>query len=956
MVKRATRIAGPLAAGAILALATYLTFFSPGRTGLFIDPDREAVEKETDATRVPAEMQSLTAMYRTINLVQKRYIDPSRVSPRAMLVGAMRAVQGQVAKVIVREDKDALVVRLGAQERSYPTSDVSSPWILLKRFKDIFSFLKSGLGPDDAKLEDVEYTAVNGMLQTLDPHSQLLSPEVYRDMKDKTQGKFGGLGIVISIRDGVLTVISPFDGTPASRAGLKAGDQIVKIGEISTVNLPLNDAVGLLRGDPGTTVTLYVLRKGWDEPRRFDVVRAIVEVKSVDPVAVLPGQVGYVRIKDFQGNTAEHLKKRLDEFGKEGIRGLVLDMRNNPGGLLEAAVEVCDLFLKSGVIVTTAGQGPAERDVSRAADDGDEPAYPVVMLVNAGSASASEIVAAALQSNGRGVVVGQRTFGKGSVQSLFDFQDGSALKLTTAQYLTPGDVSIQSVGVVPDVETVPLRADKDMLELEAGAEWRESDLDHHIEDGRAKGAVSKSAARLEYLWTPKADRVGPEGDADAGVPEPPMGEGRPFEPDFEVEFARDLALELARTAKPIVDRGVVAEVVAEQGAKEADHLAAALGKMGIDWRVGDDGQSADVRVEARPSNGGRFTAGTRGAIAVKVMNGGPGTLYRLHASSRSDLRSLDDQEIAFGKVAPGETVEREIRFKLPKDSISRVDDARLSFVEAKGRVVRPVAVRFAVDAMPRPRFAYGYAVDDSASGNGDGRIEKGETVALTVDVENRGAGPSLATYATLKNLSGEQVFITKGREDLRKLLPGERRRLSFSFEVKPSFAGDAARFELAVVDLDLRVYCVEKISLSVIKAGSAGQPATKVVVPQSLPLSGPPALALDPVAPVVRDGKISLRGRASDERRVRDVYVFVGEDKVYFKPNPDKSGKATLDFDAEIPLKDGQNYITVVAEEDADLESREIVAVRRDRDDGMPFVNARTPKGEPQPLGVVPVP
>lgn len=1005
----------------VIALSAYLVFIRVERGGLDQAPELRRVEETPpEVGEITPSDGSLKVTYRTVNLIQKHYLDPTRIDPRQMLVEAAKAIQRQVAQVMVEETGDELVVRLDAQEKRFDLAGVKTPWILLQRIREVFDFIKSGVRDNDVDFQELEYDAVNGMLQTLDPHSALLPPDMYRDMKDKTEGEFGGLGIVISIRDGVLTIISPIDGTPADLAGLKAGDQVIKIGEASTVSMPLNDAVNLMRGKPGTSVTLWILRKGWEEAKPYEITRAVIQVKSVES-HMLSGQVGYVRIKDFQGNTANDLSDHLAELDKSGARGLVLDMRNNPGGLLKAAIEVSDIFLHKGVIVTTAGQGPTDRDVRKAKDTGNEPDYPVVMLVNSGSASASEIVAGALKNHNRSLLVGQRTFGKGSVQVLYDFNDGSALKMTTAQYLTPGDVSIQSVGVVPHVEFLPMRADEEMLDLKVEAGYRESDLQHHIEeDATASLKVGRPAATLKYLWT--EDKKTRPKDDDKGE-DPQLGEEKEFSPDLEINMARDLVVEMISDKMETVDVDRLKPVLDARRRKEMARLSESLAKMGIDWSEGG-GDTGPVEIEhfVDIPGDGPLIAGSTARLVVRVTNRGAGSLYRLHATTRSDFRSLDDREMAFGKVSVGQTVERTLEFKVPKDIQSQLDDVLVTFEDASGAVIPSAALRFSVEQLPRPRFAYTYQLVDTVDGNGDGTLQPGEKVKVLVDIENVGEGISQSTFTTLKSLSGKGVFLEKGREKLEEIPPGGRKQAIFEFEVKPSFEGQLARFEMAVMDVDLRVYSVEKISYPIrepigwttsqggdmvaaaelpvleapiadartvahIEAGArvevSGQTADggflRIVLAEGRPgwisreagaslnpgegediaarlmINAPPEVEMEAVDQVVKRPDIRLRGRAVDETRVRNVYIFVGDKKVFFEPNTDLDSPGVLKFDAVVQLEKGLNYVTVVAEETPVLDTRKVITVRRDRVDGMPFVTPPDLQNKPQAIGVLPV-
>ena len=306
---------------------------------------------------------------------------------------------------------------------------------------------------DPVEEQRLVYGAIKGMLGTLDPHTLFLAPEEYKEMKVDTSGEFGGLGLEIAADEAGLVVMTPLDETPAARAGLQPRDRILRIDAESTKGMSTAAAVRRMRGPPGTRVNLTIMREGFAAPRDFTLLRDRVRIVSVD-WRMLEGGVGYVRIKSFQDRTDAYLKKGLDELrrkhGKE-LTGLVLDLRNNPGGLLDQAIRISDRFLEEGIIVTTQGRSAAQRDVEKAHPAETEPNYPIVVLVNGGSASASEIVAGALQDHRRAVIMGTTSFGKGSVQTVIDLEDGSGLKLTIARYLTPSGRSIQDRGILPDV-------------------------------------------------------------------------------------------------------------------------------------------------------------------------------------------------------------------------------------------------------------------------------------------------------------------------------------------------------------------------------------------------------------------------------------------------------------------------------------------------------------------------
>ncbi len=353
----------------------------------------------------------------------------------------------------------------------------------LKIFNEVLDIVEKNY-VEEVKQKKLIEEAVNGMIKSLDPHSAYLTPDQYKELQVDTSGTFGGLGIVISMQNDQLTVVSPIEDTPAFKAGIKAGDRIMKIDGQITKGMSIQEAVKKMRGPENTKVTLTIMRKDFKEPRDFEITRAVIKIKSVKH-NVYEDSIGYIRISAFQESTVDELKKALQQIsGKsKDLKGIVIDVRNNPGGLLDQAVKASDAFLKSGTIVSTKGRAKAIESKFVARDDGSEPTVPIVVLVNEGTASASEILAGALQDNGRAIVLGMPTFGKGSVQTVIPLEDGAALKLTTAKYYTPKGRSIQAEGIKPDIVVEPIRQAEGPETAEAHM-LREKDLKGHIRGDR----------------------------------------------------------------------------------------------------------------------------------------------------------------------------------------------------------------------------------------------------------------------------------------------------------------------------------------------------------------------------------------------------------------------------------------------------------------------------------------
>ncbi|MGA2409343.1 MAG: S41 family peptidase [Candidatus Binataceae bacterium] len=409
----------------------------------------------------------------------------------------------------------------------------------LQTFANVLAIVQKNY-VEPVSTKDLIDGAITGMLASLDPHSAYLTPDLYRDLEVETRGSFGGLGIEITVKDDVLTVVSPIEGTPAYKAGLKSGDQIIKIDNDFTKGMTLTDAVKRMRGPKGSKIRLMIHREGIPDLFTVTVTRDVIKIDSVKAKELKDGYE-YIRISTFQDGTDTDVDKGLEKFEKEDhshIRGLVLDLRDNPGGLLNQAVSVSDDFLDGGLIVYTQGREESQQQKFFAHKKRDFDDYPMVVLINGGSASASEIVAGALQDQRRAIVVGTQSFGKGSVQTILPLDDDSALRLTTARYYTPNGRSIQAVGITPDViselpKPTLASLEGDGVELNnEDDEVRESDLLHHFQNGQQKAVPAKGTVA-----------PAPASNPINGVPEPaqPAGPGaKAAKPEKDVQLEKAL--------------------------------------------------------------------------------------------------------------------------------------------------------------------------------------------------------------------------------------------------------------------------------------------------------------------------------------------------------------------------------------------------------------------------------
>jgi carboxyl-terminal processing protease len=405
----------------------------------------------------------------------------------------------------------------------------------LRTFSEVLTQVQKNY-VDDTKVKDLVQGAIRGMLSTLDPHSAYMTPEMYKEMQVETKGEFGGVGIQIGVKENRLAVIAPIDGTPAQRAGIKAGDYITKVNEESTKDLSLMDAVQKMRGPKGTKVNLTIQRDGTVDPLQFTLVRDTIKIESVKSKVL--DNIGYVKLTQFQEATGRDLGRVLKQFKDQKVQSTILDLRNNPGGLLTAAVEVSEQFLPNGklVVYTKGRESKKDEWFAKGRDQMDD--SPMIILVNEGSASASEIVAGALQDYGRAVIVGTTSFGKGSVQTILPLGDGSGLRLTTAKYYTPNGRSIQSTGITPDIVIKPQPAT-----TVAKAEGKPGDKEA---DGKASKPPVTGPGKEQSAATPKGAEDGVQRNGAAPAAASPDLSG---EPSLDQDVQLQKAVELLKTWK-----------------------------------------------------------------------------------------------------------------------------------------------------------------------------------------------------------------------------------------------------------------------------------------------------------------------------------------------------------------------------------------------------------------------
>lgn len=977
--RKASRI---LLLTAVLAFSAYIFILSPSLLNL----DRNAEADSLNITNV------------VMQYVKRYYVDKSAVHPKAMLAEGLNRLEQIVDQVLVDfpdgEDGNTFEVQVAGQKATFDMGGVNDLDLVTSKLEQVFEFITPHLTDNDPKISDIEYAVLDQMLMSLDQHSGIITPQIYKEFMIETEGSFGGLGIVIGVRDGELTVISPIEGTPAYRIGIKPNDKIVQIGNESTINMSLIEAVGKLRGQKGTEVSIHVLREGFSAPKEYKIVRDTIVIESVETFELEDG-IKYIRIRDFQKNTLDSILHSLNTATVKPS-GLILDLRGNPGGLLDQAQRISDLFLTDGVIVTT--QIGNSSKPYHANDKDEEFSGNVVVLVDAGSASASEIVAGALKNNERAIVIGERTFGKGSVQQIFDLNDGSALKLTIAQYLTPGDKSIQDVGVTPDIMLHPTIFTGDSSVFHPNSDNR---LNQPQKNEEAKKEIfEKPVYNVSYLDEKKA----PAEDEGEPIPEEALTKEerrKALEQDFYVSLAKDI-IKTSPSRSRAESLGEIKGGIDEISKAEEDKITEKWLALGVDWSDGNGKvvkpSVSTVVTPGRPE----VKAGDKLELKVEVENKGQEPIYRLMATTRSENPVFEGKELIFGKLGPGEKRSWSTTFEVPKWTLTRDDEVRLEFLDAGKSGIPDYKFDAKTLGLERPLYSYNYEIVDDgrlgSRGNGNGIPEAGEEIVLLVRVKNIGQGTSEKTVLTLKNNSGDKIFLEKGRVEIENLPPGDVRDAAFTFAVNST--EPTIDLELQIVDDVFKEGLISKSKIpgagegsgyvqkelfvtvpgesAQIRGGSfkdapivatAEKGATfsalgqnsnwvkikldndfigwankdKVIVSESQSgaqgqgspqfrktFEAPPIMSFTPPPATTSSPTVKLDGKVTSKDGVELVSIFIGDNKVALLP----STKTELPVSVDLRLEDDVNLITVIAKDRKGLLSKQSFVVRKEAQQG----------------------
>ena len=895
-----------------------------------------------------------------LKTAEKRYLDKSKIKSEDLLKYALDAVQDALPETLISYDKATKVINLQIYNKKHVIKVKSLRDVVDVSYalRSVYLKLDQEYEPEPPlKKDDIEYIAINGILRKLDPHSYIFTPKDFDDFEQSTGGNFGGLGIVVGMNDnGEITVISPMKGTPATKAGIEAHDVIVQIDDVSAVNMTLDKAVSKMRGEPGTPITLMIRREGVPELLKFEITRAVIKITSVFAAMPKPG-IGYINLSGFMENTYSTLIEELDGLKKKGMKALVLDMRNNSGGLLSQAISISDIFLDKGVIVSTV-EDDEEIEVNEARKNkNDILDIPIIVMINEGSASATEIVTAALKKNGRATVLGRKSFGKGSVQTIIATPGGGGMKLTIAQYLTPGNISIQSVGITPDIETRPVFIHSDKISVFDSGEniLKEGDLEEHIVSKYAPKTAETPRTSIRYFKEYK--------DIKTIIKERREQKDDEFKNDEEIEIAMQIAQRIVSEKISAYDSS---KVIKDQ---EWHKITTKLQENGINWKektsiIPPKTESLKISMLSDSQLKGGETAKFTFKAEIE------GEIENLLGVLETPIANLRRIEVPFGTFSG--SVERTVNVKLPESvQWQKTEGTMKLYLNEPEKKKEIKTEKFIVETIPvkRPELEFSLVADDS-NGNRDGLIQSGESAEFTLKMRNRGEGGILEGKAMLINTNdSKEIFIENGTHAFT-LEPGKTDVAKFTFKTeKPAKAEDLLKQKLSVSIYDYKLKYSAEFDIPFEKAAkcsfentdstafleketilfsasdlsskigtitSAGnvkvvgkcgnalllnsgmwvqnsdtKPASDKIeakIEEIYPIKMP-KLVFDKT-PLITDRNTTKINFEIDTKEAKDIFVFLNNKKIFYKRIENKSGNETLSVDVEMTKK--YNRISVV--------------------------------------------
>lgn len=886
--------------------------------------------------------------------VETYYINPERINPEKMLTHYTRSLERSVKEFkcdYLKKNKQ-VIISMGTRSTSLKIKRLVRMSDFSIIAEQIFDYVRNNYtGEQD--IHYIHYAAARAALATLDPHSTVFTADETKEFFIKTSGNFEGVGMVIGVKNNVLTAVAPIKGSPALRAGIQSGDRIMAIDNVPTVNMSIMEAVHRIRGPKGTKVVLKVQRKGKDKWMNVPIIRDKINVPSVTAACIKDG-IGYIQISQFKGNTLDQLKKKLvalhsgeiapihtdgtkvTDPPESRLKGLILDFRKNSGGLLDQAVKIANLFLKKGTIVITSTSNRKSKETASVA--GTQGDYPLIVLINNGSASASEIVTGALKKNNRALLMGRKTFGKGSIQNPFQLNNNAMLKLTIGEYLLPGGVSIQNHGVYPDIRFDKVVVEDDKFNIIPDKPvFLEKDFDVHLPDGDV--APEEKCPFILSTLVPEA-----ESDKDKKKEEDSDTDTNKIYKD-EFDFTKDpevlAAVEIiqkwpkekiwTRESALADENKIIRSIIS----RESSEISAALReKYSIDWSLGPGVPSPGITISA-PKSISQARAGETADVAISITNNSDKPLYRVHGIPDSKKYYLsnyeDNREFIWGLIPPGKTVTATAKFKIPEFLDTRRETVKVDIFDVDNKIGH---TEFPVEilSIPHPEFECSYILHDggteNSKGNSDGKLQVGELIEIQCSVTNSGNVESkenefVVLFKSEKYTGDKPIILKKGYYNDVPISQGASKDFSFTFEV-----GKPAETKFPVMHIQIKDYTYSEIldiPIKNIKVNytplcnqrfQAVKPAIQFLSPK------PPKDA----AVVSEKSTFQLKISDSKTSPADCFYLYNGKDKAgYISRTKDSSDPLVLD--CILDLKEGNNIIYIIAEKKSGIASTRTLSI-----------------------------
>lgn len=784
---------------------TLFVVLSP--TNLRLQAKRKIVQKSDESvTGENSASETSILMDSIVNLVQTYYVDSNRVNGEKLILGTMRSLAYAIPELKFHESLDSYSLDGKSETITFNKTDEISYDELIGRLRTIVSFcdridITQLLGAGENLMlgsePDASAIVLNALLSSLDAHSSLLSSEAYQDLRQGTEGSFGGLGVLVGVRDHVLTVLKPLPRSPALRMGVRQDDKIIAIDGHPTFGVSLDKLVTHMRGAPGTKAELLTLRPGDWAPKKVNLERELIAVDSVEPTEHHRKNVHVLQltVENFASRTTKEIREHIRRFRqKYPMTGLVLDLRGNPGGLLDQAVNVSDIFLEKGVVVTTRGR---REEVETANQLHDEADYPLVVLMNEDSASASEIVAGALQDNGRAIVIGQPSFGKGSVQTVFELPDQRALKLTIARYYTPADKSIQNVGITPDIWIQPVMKSAENANLFGSYRYRnEQFLPNHL-NGSPAGALNTMTPFLKGYYLAPQSQIDRSSSAHN---DPSMNVAM----GIFTKLADTYGAKIPETARRslhwvALTKDVVNEILSPLSSEAISWLQA---KHGVRWKteiqrtIANSAVSLDILV---PDGGLRAAAGSLLEVPWRIRNSSDSPLENISVFIQSPVSGLETKEFLIGSVGARESKEGTLKMQMPTNALpgKRYVSAGVA-VDAQALVTSQDEFLINIADREPAAILADVSFKDGSTSKHKNVLEAGEQGSIAVVITNKGSQVLKNLKITCSNLGGKQLALPKPEMLVSALMPGEQRLVTVPVEAKSKLESTSVSIGVAV--------------------------------------------------------------------------------------------------------------------------------------------------------------